>query len=248
MFITLTNSKDGIASFSFPKPLICNKNSRLGLSEILFPNCTPQIPASETPYIQIHKYTRESRREKNFHYNETHNIIADKDIFFKNINDLVTFLNNQIKYSGIRFSYLKLIRRIKITFRVLGNVQYRISLAGHINEILGTISSSPNEMFHTTTYGLSPPDIHGNKYHIFLYTPSIKATYIGGISSPLLRLINVNNNTLYTHHMYNHPFYHPMIEGPLYEIQLHVMDQFGKHVLYPQNKYFRITLQFINVN
>lgn len=248
VFITITSSEKGVMTFSFSKPLICNERSRVGLSEVLLPNCLPQIRASETPYIQIHKYTRESRRERDFHFRETYNVISKKDLYFKDIEDLLTYLNAQIAFSGIRLTYLKQIDRINIQFILLQNKQYRLSLGSRVNEILGLPSESPEDVFYTSRIGAIEPDLYSGKRKLFIYTPFIKPILVGNLTSPLLRLININNKKSYTHHIFQNPFYLPLLAGVLYEIKLHIIDQNGRYMSFPKNKWIRVTLHFIDVN
>lgn len=247
VFLTLTKSEKGVAKFSFPTPLMCNKNAKVGLSEILIPNCLPQIRGGDTPYIQIHKYTRKSHRQRNYRFIETYDIVTNKDLFFENIEQLLTYINAQINFSGIQLAYLEQYRRINIRFRVLRNKRYHISLSSQINELLGGLSDSPKDIFYTNRISSTQPDIHSSKYNLFVYFPAIKPSYVGDISSPLMRLISINTRSTYTHHIFKVPFYHSLIPGALYEIYLYITDQHGEYLNFPTNKYTRITLHFVGV-
>ena len=245
IFVTLTKAKNGIATHIFSESVTFEEHTHLAITEILIPTLFPQIKAGDTPYIQIQEYQRDRRRKKPI-YVKTIEISTENDLFFENIADFLLFLNQKISFYGIEISYLEYNRRIHVAFRRLRNKRYDLLLNEQLNNILGGLMRSKTDSFHSNRLSNKQPDIHTGQYHIFLYSPAVKYSYLGDVVAPILRIVNVKNNKhdYFTHHIFKKPYYIPIFPGIMDQFQIHIKDEKGVSLMFPENQSIRICVHF----
>lgn len=245
IFVTLTEAKNGVVTHTFPESVSFEEHTHLAITELLLPTSFPQIKATDTPYIQILVYERDRRRKKPL-YLKTIDFSTEHDLFFENISDILLFLNQKLNVYGIEISYLEYTRRVHVRFRRLRDKRYDLLLNERLNNILGGLANSETDSFHTNRLSNNQPDIHAGNYHIFLYSPAVKYSYLGNVVAPILRIVNVRNNKhgYFTHHIFKKPYYIPIFPGIMDRFQIHIKDEKGVSLLFPENQSIRICVHF----
>jgi hypothetical protein len=89
----------------------------------------------------------------------------------------------------------------------------------------------PTQNLKSHHIGKFPPDVHGGKYHIFLYTDIIQPQVVGSSLVPMLRMINIRSDdgeavtdVLQT------PYYMELSRSTIENITIVVCDEFGNEI------------------
>lgn len=246
-FVTLTSVKNGVASHTFSESVYINKNASLALSEILFANSFPKVFLSNNSSIkllQIDEYAR-GRRQRKYHFLKTYTIKEENNLYFTDVHQLISYLNEKTEFAGIEFTYLSNSRHVAIRFRTMRNKKFKLSLHESIDDILGNFMKI-KKTIGVTTISAQQVDIHKGFHHVYIYCSSIKYSYIGDVKAPILRVVNIQKKHTYTHHIYKKPYYMKMNPGYLQHLEIDFRNQNGERINFHPKDHFQIVLHFIN--
>jgi hypothetical protein len=185
------------------------------------------------------------------HGNKEHEMIEIPPRHFDNIEQIISLINEnfrKLSYINAVLIFNKESKRVKLTF----DHKCKIKISEKLSDILGFDGKTlfhqdkddPTQNLKSHHIGKFPPDVHGGKYHIFLYTDIIQPQVVGSSLVPMLRMINIRGDDgEAVTDVFQTPYYMELSRNTIENITIVVCDEFGNEIPFDKG-IFTTTLHF----
>ena len=152
-------------------------------------------------------------------------------IHYKNIHHLMHEINNSFEKLEIPCAILHSMVKPRICLQVGGG--YKIKFSTKLSEIIGfdgktEFSADVLQKESALFYSKFRPDIHGGRYHMFIYCDIVESQIVGSSMVPLLRMVNITGEEgKAVTQTFSCPFYLPVSRSEFDVISIILCDEFG---------------------